>query len=788
MSDAGQGEPSRVSGFWARVSELLLKYRFVVLVGALMAWMAAGWLATQLEFNYSFWTLFVSDHPEVVKLERYHDQWGEDTSVVFIGLRARDGQALTPDGLAVVDALEREVEKLDGIESVTSVLSASTIRGEDDTLIVGPLTQTVPRTAEAAAGLRAELQDSRLLRGNLISENGRTTAIAARIRSELRDASQRNPVLRNIERLAAEATTGTELQPLMVGIPVAQWVYSQKLSQDLSVFLSLSGMFLALILAVMFRSLIGVLLPLGVVGAATTFTLATMHLTDGQFNMINTAIPTLMLVIGIADAIHMMAHFRQRVANGMSRDHAIADMLSHLGPACFLTSMTTAVGFASLLSARIATVKDFGLYASIGIGYAFIFNLVLIPVGLSLVRRQQPLGGNKVDYGRGILTRALDKLAIGSLHHPGAVLLLGVALVAVAVFGTSQVRIESRMFEEVPDDDPVVQAHRTMEEDLPGVTSFALDVTTEAGAVIDPEVLQALDAMAATAERHAAVDRATGLADIIKEMHRANHNGDSDYYAIPDSRALIAQYLLVAEGDLTERVVNAERSRTQVWMRGPEVLSSTWEDLRAKLERQAAELPPGVEVVVTGGSSMAMRALRTIVRDILSSLVGAAVVIFLLMSLLFRSLRVGLISMVPNLLPLLFTVAVMGFGGIWLRTSTVVIFSISLGLAVDDTIHFLVRFRRELARTGGTVEGAIHAAMRWSGRAIVYTSLLLIGGFWILLLSNFKATQDIGGLGGVTLISALFADLLLLPALLQWLPARFSRHSVAVADAVTSER
>jgi predicted RND superfamily exporter protein len=746
-----------------KLADWVLRHRVTILLAFGGLSLAGGWAASRLEFNFSFWTLFVSDDPEVVHQVRYTDQWGEDAALMFVALRSGRGNVITPENLALVDEIERRAAEVGGIDETTSIVSVTSVRGEGDEIFVGKLADDLPSTPEETARFEALARGDRLVLGTLLSENLRTTLVALRIEDGLRDAKQRNPIVRAVQAIATEVTAGTDLSADVTGIPTAQYAYSEKMANDLLVFVIVSTILLGFCLLLMFRSAAGVVLPLFVIGIATVTTMGVVELVGGHINMINVALPTLLLVIGIADGVHLYEHYNQTLIAGAETRDAIKATFVKLGWACVLTSVTTAVGFLSLASARIATVRSFGLFAAIGIGFAFLGNILLVPIGLSIFEpRARPMR----NAGNGMMVGLLETLGHLTVRHPWRTLAIAAPIVVGTAVGARDVVVGSRLFEEISDDDPIVQAHRRLEEDLPGVSSYALDVSTDPGEATSPETLRALDALAQVAMDHPSVDKAMGLADVIKEMNRAAHGGDPAEARIPDSSALIAQYLLLAEGDLTDRLVNADHSRTQVWMRGPETVTTVWEELRAELEQRAQELLPDAEVLVTGSSSMGKRALGQIIDDIMTSLMAATVVILLVMSLLFRSLRIGLLSMVPNLIPLAMTIGVMGYAGIMLRTSTVIIFSVSLGLAVDDTIHFLVRYRRERA-AGRRIEDAVVETMRTTGRPIVYTSLLLIGGFWVLILSSFHATRDVGLLGGVTLLSALMADLIVLPALLR---------------------
>lgn len=555
------------------------------------------------------------------------------------------------------------------------------------------------------------------------------------------------------------------------GIPIVSEEYTRVIQHDLTTFLPLTGALVACVLFVVFRSWRGVLLPMFVVVVGVLWAMGAMMGTGGKLNMINSSMPTLLLVIAVADTVHIIARYLEEAPRSQDAGEATRRTMRHMAGACLLTSVTSAVGFGSLMSAHLPIIRGFGGYTAIGIMLAFTGTMLFVPVVLSkLDLPKGPVLSNPVErFG----AKATEFFVRAVTVHRRASLVVVAAVVLLALVGAARVVPDSHLMEELDEANPVAISNAVLEENHGGVLSGALMFNGEQGAFSEPEALKALERVAQVAEEwrtddgRALVSNTLSLADLVTEAH-AEYRGDEVFRVVPDTSSAVTSLLDQVAADDRANLVSADYGVTHLTFRMYSVGSRAWSSLRGELEA-AVESEPSLRETdwyFTGSSTLGQDAMGFMTRDLVTSLGLATLIIMVLMTVLFRSLRLGLISMIPNLFPLLITLGLVGFLGINLRVSTAVVFSISLGIAVDDTIHVLVRFREELGHAGRTYEEALIAAMRGAGRGVVFTTIILCAGFGTLTFSEFTAVHELGVLGGVTLFAALVGDLLVLPLVL----------------------
>lgn len=579
-----------------------------------------------------------------------------------------------------------------------------------------------------------------------------------------------------VERLVDEAQSA-DLALYLGGVPWVSEAYTRVIQHDLVTFLPLTALLVALVLAALFRNVPGVVLPGAVVGLGIVWALGFMMLTGGKLNIITSVMPTLLLVIAVADTVHVVARWMEDAGEFVDRRELARHTMRRMTVACALTSLTSAVGFGTLVSARLPIIRDFGLYSAAGILLAFGVMLLLMPPVLSLLPVPRPR-----EEGDGVIGRAADAFALRctrlAIERPRTVGVLTLAVFVAASIGVSMVRQNSRMTEELHPSHPVSIANQEIEAHLGGVLSGAIVFEGPPDAFTDPAVLAFLDEIGTFAEEwrnprtgDPLVGRAVSIAPVIAEAH-ADWRG-TDEPSIPGTAPGVAALLDQIPVDERQRLVSADYSVAHVTFRMYDEGSAAWSalqsELHMRLDAGVSRLDTPLQWRITGSSTLGQNAMSYMVRDLVSSLLLAIIIIVGLMSVLFRSFKVGLISMVPNLLPIFLTLGAVGYFGVELRVSTAVVFSISLGIAVDDTIHVLVRLREELSRGEGTYEEALTRAVRHAGRAVLFTTLLLCTGFAILGMSEFTAVRELAMLGGVTLLSAVFGDLVVLP----WVLVRF---------------
>jgi predicted RND superfamily exporter protein len=949
----------------------------------------------QIKFDYSFKRLFLSHGGSQDDLREFQQDYGDDVGLVSIlfvlpnsGQKIDDrtitGTVFEPkvvrslktftDALGGADEIEGErvfsliqLANLHGSVQLNFVMTALTDleaaceqeEGWNATRAVavvesrGPPTETVPdrlvKAVEAYQEAKAMLLRHRLYVRSVFNDNATSTGVIARFGNEYVHDAQRKAILNGLskpERLSPEDAErlasirladvlqsmpdGTEV--FVSGMPVIQKSYTDITLEDMSTYVPLISLAMALLLFLLFRTFWATVFPMVGVGFATVWSIGFMQWQGEPITVINSVIPVLVLVIGVADAIHIISRYLQIASKTENREEAIVETMVHMAPPCLLAALTTAVGFASLLAANIPSIRSFGVYSAYAILFAFIMQMTLLPIGLSLVRKPTTESVHKPVKKPG--ARFFDWVILVVLGRPRTILLIAGAVMVTSIFGVIQVSDESRILEELSPEHPVSKALEQTEAHLTGVLVHAIAFqgkayedkrcavdsdcveescdkakcptpgccSTQVCKVVDrtrkltsqlranladlsgadqvslfdeletalrrqrsvgatPHVVQAkvgkrsvghskkddedtialededeivlededeiviedeaaepsevavgsaaktvaglkpkktgiciesfknaamiqavskLDDWISQSPEHAPmISRVSSITDILREMHLAIVGPDDPAnYRIPESinRRQVEELLKELKGDpgnIVGRVMTDDFTRGNITIRANDEGTEAWANLEAdlniKLKELIAdnpELAGKFDYHITGSSTLAHGALHSIINDMSTSIGLAFLFIWILISVLFRSVRVGFIAMVPNIWPLLITLAFMGYAGMSLRISSVIIFTISLGIAVDDTIHYLARLREE-ARRGLSLEDVIKNTTRGTGRAVVLTTIILVTGLSVNGFSEFIAMEQFGLLSAFTLATALVGVLFLLPVLVQ---------------------
>jgi predicted RND superfamily exporter protein len=580
-------------------------------------------------------------------------------------------------------------------------------------------------------------------------------------------------VERSRVRLAAQ---GVPVLIRLAGVPYVHKEYVNAVRRDQRTSIPIAVVTVAVMLFFLFRSVRAVILPLLATGLAVTWTLALMMLTGEPLNMINSVVPVLILVIGVADSVHLLSRYQHEVVDRGRVRVAVRAMLRSMLPACFLTSLTSAVGFGSLTSATLPIIRHFGLYSAIGVGIAFFLTIVIIPT--ALFHLPAPPAAGRLDGRSFRITRLLDRWVDVLLRRRKPIALISVGCVAAMLSGLVLIHRNSQLMSELREGAPAREHNEYIESHLFGVLSNALVIESdERNGMAEPEVLRAIDEISRWSLAYVdpdsgrrPVSHTLSIVDLVREGYAA-YTGNPENDRVPDTRAAVISILSQLPGEMRARAISLDNRVAHLTLLSRDLGTRGWNPFRERLDQKVRQvlaergLADDYHYHLTGSSTLAQAAIDNILRDLMTSIALAFGVILLLMSALFRSFRVGLLSMVPNVLPLLCTLGLIGFLGIPLRMSTVIIFSIALGIAVDDTIHLLARLREEQAR-GGSYEATLRRAIRETGRPIVFTTVLLVVGFSTLVFSQFVAVYEMGILGSFTLVVALIADLVVLPLLL----------------------
>jgi hypothetical protein len=489
-----------------------------------------------------------------------------------------------------------------------------------------------------------------------------------------------------------------------------------------------------------------------------------------KLDMMFGSVPNILVTVGVAEAVHILVEFRMLFGRLGDRREAIVGALYLVGAPCLLTSMTTAVGFLALQVSPIVAISHMAVYTAVGVALAFALTMTLLPALLSFGRRTprpRPAGSA---HGGAWLTSRLAAVAAWNVRNRRGVLVAFTAISIFSVLGITRLRVDSNWLDDFSDRVPLKGATSRIDEVMGGMSNlvYVLDTGREDG-IRDPEVLRGIERLQREAERHDfLVRKAYSIVDIVKDLNQSFHDGDPAFYAIPDDRELVSQLLLLYEtsgGDEVEEWATTDFSRANLELRLRIAPISHTDEFVKELDGYLADHPiPGVEVQLTGIGALWLELLDYIVSSQIESFLYAFALIGAMMCFIFGSFKTGLLSMIPNLWPILLTLGAMGWLGIPLDYNKVMIASVAMGIAVDDTIHFISRYHHEFSVSGSYSE-ALTAAMTDVGHAVFVTSLVLVLGFLVNLFSVLDASAQSGVLLATTIATALIADLLLTPAL-----------------------
>jgi predicted RND superfamily exporter protein len=753
-----------------RLGRLIMRHRvaatlllLLLTVGAALGCLSRVGEGVPIDFTPQ--ALFNEDEENAgaLSLRQY---WGKDDNEVMVLLR---GPVFTDEGLETLIALHRAVAADPEAEEVMSLVSVGVpIRDEGGAVRVATLLSELPADARAMADLERRALAEPALAGALVAKDGGMATLRVSLPDALERAAEIKPAVLRLRAAAAGVPLPAGYRVSISGIPEIRTLIVDQLVSDQLFYLPADALIFAVVLALLFRGVIPGLLPLLTVGLATLWATGLLLGAGVTFNVLSILIPALVLVIGISDGIHLLARYREELAIDRDREAAMGRTLAHLTVACFLTSFTTAAGFGSLAVASSRALRDFGTQSALAVMVAYAAVILGLPTLLAWVSVDGALRGIERRGStplRGWLV-ALDA-AVG--RAPWRALGLAAAATAIAVAIGSKVTTDSHMMELFPDDHPAVETYQALIAHGNGVVPvFAHLEAQRPEALKEPEVLAAIDALEREMLARDEVRWAVSPASSMRSVHRALTGQER----LPDDEALIAQELFVLElggdGDPLAGLVDPDWRVARVLALASDAGGHTFNDLAAWIEGRGGELLGGLGVAVTaaGDGIVASAGVHRIIDDLVSSVGLALAIIGGTLLLLLRDLKLAVLAMIPNVITLAFTVATLGVMGENIQTGNVVSFAVALGLAVDDTIHFLVRFREE--REGGApLDQCLRATFLGAGPALVFTTVLLVAGLGLLATSSLSATSDFGALAVSTLVAALAADLVVLPALLR---------------------
>jgi len=763
----------RKRDFWALTARIILRNRILILllIGAVTLFLALQW--ENMRFSNSQANLLPDDHPVNLEYRDFLDQFGEEGNTIVFGIN--DDALFNPDNFNRWNKLSKQLEAFPEIDFVISADNLKELIKDKDKqeFVLQPLVSSEVKSQKELDSITHHLfQELPFYENLLYNKESRTIRTVANLDKDIVNTSVRKDfILKDLTNLVSDFEEETGLNVRVSGMPYIRTMNSQNIIDEIYKFILAALAVTSLIFFFFFRSIRATLISMGVVIIGVMWAFGILGLLQYEITVLTALIPPLIIVIGIPNCIFLINKYQQEVKKHGNQALSLQRVISKIGNATLMTNVTTASGFATFIITDSKLLAEFGTVASINILCIFILSLLIIPIiysfmSLPKTKHLKHLNKKWVDTFVNWMENIVRDYRIG-------VYITSVALLVLSIIGIYQIDISGSPIEDMPKKAEFFEDIRFFEKEFDGIMPVEIVVfdSVKRG-IMKPVTLKRMNRLGQVIDEIPELSKPVSVVNLVKYSKQAFYNGIPKYYQLPTSQEnnFIMDVARKSSGDsdLLKNFVDStgQTARMTTFMR--DVKTERMESIEARLLEDIEKIFPEnrYSVYMTGSALLFLKGTKYLVKNLVLSLALAIGLIALFMAYLFRSFRMIIISLIPNLLPLLITAGVMGFVGVPIKPSTILVFSIAFGISVDDTIHFLAKYRQELMANQWRIKKSVYAALRETGVSMFYTSIVLFFGFSVFIISNFGGTVALGALVSATLLFAMLANLILLPSLL----------------------
>ncbi len=719
-----------------------------------------------LRIDNSMEVWFREDDPTWLQYKRFQNYF-EGDEFAIISFKVDD--VFHPEVLEKIKDLTGKLYELPYILQVVSLTNTADFRGEGDVLEIRELFEKIPDDPARLKEIRTRVLNHPLYRGSVISEDGTTTAILVRIETQAQGINYQYEITNLLTELCERESEEGKYAFHIAGIPILVGMEEKASWDDAALEYPLSFIFLVVFLYLLHRRIVFVVVPLAVITVPNIWIHGVIPLCGSTYNMITNIIASVVMVIGIADAIHFISEYNSQIRKEKDSASAVRKAFKLVVLPCLFTSLTTAAGFMSMSISRLRPVKEFSIYVGIAMIMTFIVNMVLVSIWLSSLKkvpRETPASKDT-----GILHGLMRRVASINRRHVKINIVIALLVFLVSFTGIIRIEVNTHEIKYFRKNHPLRVATEFIEQNLTGTIPLEIMLFGPEDAFKEPDILQRLEKLEDFIGSIEQVQKTFSMVDFLKEINRVLNDEDPAFYRIPETRSAVAQLLLLTEGndnELEHYVDFTSFSVARLSGNLNYIDNNEMAAINASIEQKISELfdPVGIRAEMAGSMPMYLNAMDYVMDSQFKGFSLALIVIFIMLSILVRSFKLGLLAMVPNIIPIFLTMGIMGWAHIYLDMGTVLIASVAIGLAVDDTIHFIARFRYHFDRLHN-YDTALDETFYSVGPPITITSIVLFFGFGVLVVSTFMPVVYFGILAATTMVSALIADLFVLPALIK---------------------
>ncbi len=711
------------------------------------------------------------DHPAFIYSNKA-EKWFDIKDGIIIALENKEG-VFNTQTLDTLKQLTKRFEKFKEIDKkdVTSLYTADNIVGTEDGMDVKRFFKRVPKSKEQLQELKSKVESNEMIYGRLVSKDETVAIIVAQIDKGVFTQDFYRRILKT-----AKASQTKNIKIYVAGRPIVEGEMALLGPADMKKMVPIVILVIFVVLFLTLRSLKGTLITLGVVFISTLWTFGLMAVIGVPIYAVSTMIPVMLIAIGVADGIHLYSHLHTYVDHNptASRMEATKDMLKFLWKPVVMTSVTTAVGFISLLTSQVYPVKYFGLFTAFGVLMAMVFSLVFLPAGIMIFGLPKAKKINKEEDKEGHShSKLANNFAAWVIKHKYVSIIGTVIIIVFSIIGMQKIWINSSFLDKFEKNSEIVKTDRFINEHFGGTSTInlILDAEGQKDKFKDPKVLQLVDKMQKNVDsKLQVVGNTFSLTDYIDRMNKVMNADKEEYNRIPDSKNMIAQYLLLYEmsGDPENlnKVVDYDYEKMNVTFQlkkdDSKAINSTLKIINS-YKNQFKKM--GITMNYAGSGYKGLVFTDLILQGQIRSMIMSLVLIIILISLMFRNITIGLISSVPIIITALISFGIMGFMNIPLSTTTALLSSIAIGIGIDYAVHFLEQYRYNAATTDDKMVAA-QKTMAHSGKAIIYNAIVVIAGFLVLMFSVFPPNRELGALVSLNMFTSFVGTLTIMLVLL----------------------
>ncbi len=760
-------------GIWARIARIILRNRILILLAIASVTIFMGFQWQNMRFSNSEANLLPDDHPINLEYQEFVKRFGEEGNAIVLAVR--DSALFEPGNFRRWNTLSKQ---LDAFPEVDFVISTDNLQQlvrdqEKNEFVLKPFLERPPESRQEVDSLANQLFNNLPFYDNLLfNKDSRTIRTVVYMDKDIINTSVRKDfVLRDLTNLVNDFEEETGLNVRVSGMPYIRTMSSQSIIDEIGKFIFAALAVTSLIFFFFFRSIRATVISIVVVIIGVMWAFGTLGLLQYEITVLTALIPPLIIVIGIPNCIFLINKYQQEVKKHGNQALSLQRVISKIGNATLMTNVTTASGFATFIITDSTLLKEFGIVASINILFIFILSLLIIPIiysfmSLPKTKHLKHLNKKWIDTFVNWMERIVRERRI-------AVYLVSIAALVVSIIGIYQINISGSPIEDMPKKAEFFKDIRFFEAEFDGIMPLEIVINTkrEKG-VMKPATLKRMERLSEVIRETPELSEPVSMVNLVKYSKQAFYNGIPKYYQLPTSQenTFIMDVAKNSRGNsnLLSTFVDSTGQYARITTYIQDVKTDRMEAIEQDLVENAAKIFPEerYEVSFTGKALLFLKGTKYLVKNLIMSLALAIGLIALFIAYLFRSFRMVVISLVPNLLPLVITAGVMGYVGVPIKPSTILVFSVAFGISVDDTIHFLAKYRQELIANRWRIQKSVYAALRETGVSMFYTSIVLFFGFSVFIISSFGGTVALGALVSATLLFAMLANLILLPSLL----------------------